>query len=97
GELLKVQRGELVLRISGHAAKQKEKIEYCFKYNPWPFENEPRPKDLPEFVPCDFDTQTALSATVRPTGFSLKAELGEVTARGESSEVKPSEEPTEPN
>jgi hypothetical protein len=96
GELLKVQRGELGFRISGHATSQKEKIDYCYKYTPWAFEN--RPKDLPDFVACDFDTRTAMSGTARPTGFSLTVSMGgPTTARGEISDTSASKEPSDPS
>jgi hypothetical protein len=46
--------GDIPLRISGYVKWSGKTAEYCYKYNPWPSGN--RPKGVPVFVPCDFET-----------------------------------------
>jgi len=41
------------LSVSGYyKMRETQQVEYCYKYNPC---IEPRPKGVPEFIPCDFD------------------------------------------
>ncbi len=49
------------------------------------------------FIPCDFDTRTALNAVAKPKGFSAVVRVGNVTAKVENPPTETSNEPDNPN
>ncbi len=80
------------LCISGHVVWNEETTQYCYKYNPWPFDA-PRPQDLPLFVTCDFDPRRAVGIAGRIMGHaSMQAFAGSLDARKIT--PGPSKEPT---
>jgi len=83
-------RENKTLCISGHAIWNGKTIEYCYKYNPWPFDA-PRPQDLPPFVTCDFDARRAVGIAATIMGHaSMQAFSGNLGAR----KITPPKEPT---
>jgi len=49
------------LRVSGYFRHDGTNKEYCYKYYLYGAINVPRPEDLPQFVPCDFDSTRTVS------------------------------------
>ena len=68
------------LCISGHVIWNKETTEYCYKYNPWPFDTS-RPHDLPLFVTCDFDPRRTVGISGRAMGHASVQASGSLVAR----------------
>jgi hypothetical protein len=63
GLMERLDRGNSPLQISGHVTWKDKTVKYCYKYNPWRFD-EPRPDGFPRFVPCDFDTRVTMSEKI---------------------------------
>jgi hypothetical protein len=83
----------ILLRVSGHVIWDNKTIDYCYKYNPWPFEN--RPTELPLFVPCDFDTAITGNVNVRLTGNVMTTSVGTVSVQAENTLPETPKEPNE--
>lgn len=45
------------LRVTGYFEYGGKQTKYCYKYNP---SGNPRPEGLPQFIPCDFNTQRTI-------------------------------------
>jgi hypothetical protein len=100
GDVPKVECGIIPLRVYGHIRTQKETVEYCYKYTQWSDGTQPhgtRPQGLPDFVTCDFDTETAMSGIAEVIGVGATASAGQITASAGTVEHPPSETPKEPD
>jgi hypothetical protein len=99
GELSKVECGVIPLRVYGLIkTARKEEIPYCYKYTQWAEGS--RPRKLPPFVTCDFDTETAMSGIAEVVGVGATAQLGQFSAGTATVENPPpsdEEESSDPN
>lgn len=86
---------DLVLKVMGYFEYWPiGRTNFCYKYVPW---DEERPKDVPQFVPCDFEPR--LNTTLHLAGIEAKLTLhaaGVVIAKA-TKETEPQERPANDN
>ncbi len=75
-KLTGLNQGTVQMRISGYVKRDKETIDYCYKYNPWPSDN--RPQGLPRFVPCDFDTSVNVDIEVNAATMTFSGDVSAI-------------------